>query len=57
MKEVYCPTVNYNTSCYWSHFTITMVTRHYFKRFSFKGVFWLVKVSVNYTDPQYYGNN
>ena len=42
--------------CYSNHFTATMITRHYFKCFSFKVVFWLVKVSVNYTDPQYYGN-
>ena len=36
MKEVYCPTVDYNTS---NVFLLNL--------------FWLVEVSVNYTDPQH----
>ena len=56
MKEFYCPTVDYNTGAqYWNHFTqLPWLQGITLESFPFKSVvFWLFKVSVNYSNPQH----
>ena len=42
--------------CSRNHFVVTMVTRHYFRTYFFKLVFWLVQMSVTYNTTGPYNN-